>query len=104
MSAPALAKPPSRWPRWAGYLGPPAVRPPRAPEPERSGSRLVLELFAILGLSACYYFLVRDFALGVGSNLMNSGVFTACGSSMYHLDMLNVVWQGRLAGLVLSGS
>jgi TPR repeat protein len=52
----------------------------------------------------CYYFLVRNFALGVGNNHTNHWVFTACAKSTYHLDELYVWWKGRLAGTLLSGS
>jgi MFS family permease len=52
----------------------------------------------------CYFFLVRNFALGVGNNHTNHWVFTACGKSTYHLDQLFDVWKGRLSGMLLSGS
>jgi tetratricopeptide (TPR) repeat protein len=63
-----------------------------------------LELVVVLCLSACYYFLVRNFALGVGNDHTNNWVFTACGKSTFNLDFLYNVWKGRLAGLLLSGS
>ncbi|MGA2787672.1 MAG: tetratricopeptide repeat protein [Verrucomicrobiota bacterium] len=70
----------------------------------KTGSRFVLELFVILCLSVCYYFLVRNFTLGVGYNHTNGWVFTACSQSNYHLDGLYDVWKGRLSGMLLSGA
>jgi tetratricopeptide (TPR) repeat protein len=66
--------------------------------------RFVLELCVILCLTVCYYFLVRNFALGVGINKTNQWVFTACSQSTYHLNELFDVWKGRLSGMLLSGS
>ena len=84
---------------------------PSTPVPKLPGasaykarSRFILELFIILCLSVCYYFLVRNFALGVGNNKTNRWVFTACSQSTYHLDELYEWWKGRLAGMLLSGS
>ncbi|MGA2789071.1 MAG: tetratricopeptide repeat protein [Verrucomicrobiota bacterium] len=70
----------------------------------KAGPRFALELFVILCLSVCYYFLVRNFALGVGNNYTNNWVFTACARTTYHLDDLYEWWKGRLAGTLLSGS
>ena len=70
----------------------------------KAGSRLVLELFVILCLTVCYFFLVRNFALGIGNNQTNNWVFTACSQSVYHLDGLYEWWKGRLSGTLLSGA
>ena len=70
----------------------------------KAGPRFVLELFVILCLTVCYFFLVRNFALGVGNNHTNHWVFTACSKSTYHLGGLYDVWKGRLSGMLLSGS
>jgi tetratricopeptide (TPR) repeat protein len=70
----------------------------------KAGPRFVLELFVILCLTVCYFFLVRNFALGVGNNHTNPWVFTACAKTTYHLDKLYDVWKGRLSGMLLSGS
>ena len=79
---------------------------PKLPGPgaSKAGPRFVLELFVILCLTVCYFFLVRNFALGVGNNKTNDWVFTACSKSDYHLDGLYDVWKGRLSGMLLSGS
>ena len=61
----------------------------------KAGPRFVLELFVVLCLTVCYFFLVRDFALGVGNNHTNKWVFTACAKSAYHLDGVFDVWKGR---------
>jgi Flp pilus assembly protein TadD len=79
-------------------------RPLQVPEQGLTKSRFVLELFVILCLSVCYYFLVRNFAQGVGNNHTNKWVFTACSQSVYHLDELYDWWKGRLSGTLLSGS
>jgi TPR repeat protein len=70
----------------------------------KAGPRFVLELFVILCLTACYYFLVRNFALGVGNDSTNSFVFATCSKSTYNLDTLYDVWKGRLSGMLLSGA
>jgi tetratricopeptide (TPR) repeat protein len=66
--------------------------------------RVVLELFVIICLCVCYYFLVRNFALGVGNNHTNSCVFAACAKTNYCLNELYDVWKGRLSGMLLSGA
>ncbi|MGA2242340.1 MAG: tetratricopeptide repeat protein [Verrucomicrobiota bacterium] len=93
-----------RWPRWVRYLWPPDFCSHQAAEQGLTKSRLILELFVILCLTVCYYFLVRNFALGVGNNHTNNWVFAACSKSTYHLDVLFDVWKGRLSGMLLSGS
>jgi tetratricopeptide (TPR) repeat protein len=69
----------------------------------RTAPRVALELFVILCLTACYYALVHNFALGVGINYTNPVVFTACAPPVYHLDVLFDVWKGRLSGMLLAG-
>ncbi len=101
---PGAPKAAHRWPRWVGCLWPPAFRSSQSSEQGVTRSRLVLELFVILCLCLCYYFLVRNFALGVENNDTNFWVFTACGTTNYHLDGVHDVWKGRLSGMLLTGS
>jgi tetratricopeptide (TPR) repeat protein len=79
---------------------------PKLPDPgaSKAAPRFVLELFVILCLAVCYYYLVRNFALGVGNNYTNGWVFTACAKTTYHLDELYDWWKGRLSGTLMSGS
>jgi TPR repeat protein len=70
----------------------------------KGSPRFVLELFVILCLTICYYFLVRNFAFGVGTDCTNHIVFTTCSKSTYHLEKLYDVWKGRVSGMLLSGA
>jgi len=65
---------------------------------------LFLELLLALSLSVAYYFLVRNFAMGVPNNTTNLMVFSSCSTGHFHLGQLGDVWKGRLSGLLLSGS
>ena len=65
---------------------------------------LFLELLLALSLSVAYYFLVKNFAMGVPNNTTNLMVFSSCSTSHFHLGELGDVWKGRLSGLLLSGS
>ena len=104
MASPMLPKRPLRWTQWLGYHWQSAFLSLRPPESGSAVTRFSLELFLILALSVCYYFLVRNFAVGVGDNQMNTWVYSACAKSAYHLDTIPDVWKGRLPGLLLSGS
>ncbi len=63
-----------------------------------------MELLLALSLSVAYYFLVKNFAMGVPNNTTNLMVFSSCSTSHFHLGELGDVWKGRLSGLLLSGS
>ncbi len=63
--------------------------------------RVGLPLAAVC--SVIYFFLVKDYAVGVFNNTTNVMVFTACSASDFELGPLYDVWKGRLAALLLSG-
>ena len=65
---------------------------------------LFLELLLALSLSVAYYFLVKNYSMGVQHNSTNFWVFSSCSISDFHLEQLGDVWKGRLSGLLLSGS
>ena len=104
MATPVHPERPAGLTRWPGYHWPSKVLRFAGAKRRGIGFRCILELSVILGLSVFYFFLVRNFALGVGDNNINNWVFTACGKSSFHLDGLYLVWKGRISGLLLSGS
>jgi tetratricopeptide (TPR) repeat protein len=65
---------------------------------------LFFELFVVISLSVAYFFLVRNY-IATGDRI-NRYVFTAGSEKCYRLDqpIMGVHWNGRLAGLLLSGT
>jgi hypothetical protein len=64
---------------------------------------MCLELFFAFSLSAAYYYLVQNYAVGVPNNSTNLWVFSSCSVSNFHLDTIYAAWKGRLSALLLSG-
>ena len=65
---------------------------------------LFFELFVVISLSVAYFFSVRNYI--VTGDLMNGYIFTAASEKLYRLDrpIMGTHWNGRLAGLLLSGT
>ena len=65
---------------------------------------LFVELFVVLSLCVAYFFLVRNYY--TGGDPMNNYVFVAGSEKCYELDkpIMGAHWNGRLAGLLLSGA
>jgi len=64
---------------------------------------LLFELFMVLSLCVAYFYLVRNYYTG---DPMNNYAFVAGSEKCYELDkpIMGAHWNGRLAGLLLSGA